>query len=145
MTISVKARHNARMFAMQALYQWSVSSGNIADLLAQYMTANDHHKVEWDFFQAIVRGSLENLTEIDAKIAALTDRPFNEVNPVELAILRLATFELMSRIDVPYKVVINEYIDLAHEYGAEEGHKFINGILDKLAHQLREIEIQAQQ
>lgn len=141
MTIHIKSRHNARMFAMQALYQWSVTGSFVNDLIAQYMSANDHHKVEWDFFQSILRGSLEHVTEIDAKIAALTDRPFAEVNPVELGILRLATFELMFRLDVPYKVVINEYINFAHEYGAEEGHKFINSILDKLARDLRKIEI----
>lgn len=142
--INIKARRNARIFAMQALYQWSVAGGNIADVMAQYMTANDHHKVDWDFFQDLVRGVAGRLTEIDEKLAALTDRPFTEVNPVELAILRLATYELLARVDVPYKVVINEYIDLAHEFGAEEGHKFVNGVLDKAARQLRQIEIQSE-
>ena len=144
MDISPKARRSARMFAMQAMYQWQINGGSVPDLMAQYMSTNAHRKVDWDFFQALVKGVAEQVHGIDDKIAPLTDRNFKDVNPVELAILRVAIFELAERLDVPYKVVINEYIDIAHEFGAEEGHKFVNGILDKLARQLRAIEVGAE-
>lgn len=141
--ISPKARHNARIYAMQALYQWHVNGGNVPELLAQYMSANSHRKVDWTFFQALVQGAAAEISHLDAQISPLTEWEFKDLNPVELAILRLASFELLTRMDVPYRVVINEYIDIAHEFGADEGHKFVNGVLDKLARSLRAIEVAA--
>jgi N utilization substance protein B len=142
MGMSPKARHKARSFAMQAIYQWQLTSDGLNQIEAQYLVANSHHKVDWEFFKALFHGVPENLTEIDAYIEqASSERSLKEINPVELSILRLAIFELMHRLDVPYKVVINEYIDLAHSFGAEEGHKFINGILDKVAKLTRKAEM----
>ena len=142
MGMSPKARHKARSFAMQAVYQWQLTGDALNQIEAQYLVANSHHKVEWDFFKALLHGVPAHLTEIDGFIEqASSERSLKEINPVELAILRLGLFELIHRIDVPYKVVINEYVDLAHSFGAEEGHKFINGILDKVAKQARSVEI----
>lgn len=144
MGMSPKARHKARSFAMQAVYQWEITSDPLHQIEAQYLVANSHHKVDWEFFKALLHGMPEHLTEIDGLIAkASTERSIKEISPVELAILRLAIFEFMHRIDVPYKVVINEYVDLAHLFGAEEGHKFINGILDKVAKETRKAETKA--
>ncbi|MDF2940700.1 MAG: nusB [Gammaproteobacteria bacterium] len=142
MGMSPKARHKARSFAMQAIYQWQLTGDALNHIEAQYLVANSHHKVDWDFFKALLHGVPEHLTEIDSHIEqASNDRSLKEINPVELSILRLAIFELMHRIDVPYKVVINEYVDLAHTFGAEEGHKFINGNLDKIAKLTRKVEM----
>jgi len=139
--MSPKARHKARSFAMQAVYQWQITGDALHQIEAQYLVANSHHKVDWDFFKVLVHGVPEQLTEIDQLISkASSERNLKEINPVELAILRLAIYEFMHRIDVPYKVVINEYVDLGHTFGAEEGHKFINGILDKVARQTRQLE-----
>lgn len=141
MGMSPKARHKARSFAMQAVYQWQLTGDPLPQIEAQYRVANDHHKVDWEFFKALIHGVPEHLNEVDDCIAkASSDRSIKEINPVELAILRLAVFEFMHRIDIPYKVVINEYIDLGHTFGAEEGHRFINGILDKVAKQIRQAE-----
>jgi N utilization substance protein B len=143
MGMSPKARHKARSFAMQAVYQWSITGDALHQIEAQYLVANSHHKVDWEFFKVLLHGVPAHLTQIDEYItSASSDRSLKEINPVELAILRLAIFEFMHRIDVPYKVVINEYVDLGHTFGAEEGHKFINGILDKVAKQIRKAETQ---
>ncbi|MDO8955043.1 MAG: transcription antitermination factor NusB [Gammaproteobacteria bacterium] len=139
--MSPKARHKARSFAMQAIYQWSHTGDTLSQIEAQYLVANAHHKVDWEFFKGLLHGVPANLTEIDEHIStASSDRSVKEINPVELAILRLAIFEFMHRIDVPYKVVINEYVDLGHTFGAEEGHKYVNGVLDKVAKQTRQTE-----
>ncbi|MDF2691215.1 MAG: nusB [Gammaproteobacteria bacterium] len=142
MGMSPKARHKARSFAMQAIYQWQLTGDTLNQIEAQYLVANNHHKVDWEFFKALLHGVPEHLSQIDDYIEQVSsERSLKEINPVELSILRLAIFELIHRIDVPYRVVINEYIDLAHTFGAEEGHKFINGILDKVAKQTRKAEL----
>ena len=139
--IQPKQRHKARAYAVQALYQWHFSGGEMHEIIAQFMTTNDHVKADWSFFRALIEGVLKNVTTLDAAIVEHAERPATEMNPVELAIVRLGAFELMHRIDVPYKVVINEYVDLAKDYGSTEGHTFVNGVLDKLAKAYRKVEL----
>lgn len=130
-------RRKARVLAMQALYQWYMAGQALNEIEAQFYMDNDFKKVDTSYFKAILHGVPSKVTEIDEAFSSFLDRAIAELDPVELAILRLSTFELLERIDVPYKVVINEGVELAKVFGATDGHKFINGILDKLAPKLR--------
>lgn len=137
------ARRKARSFAMQALYAWQMADLPINELLAQFLVDNDFSKVDQAYFRELVSGVPGNLDVIDNHLSDVLDRPLKELDPVELAILRLGVYELTQRIDVPYRVVINEGIELAKTFGATDGHKYINGILDKLAPRLRSVEFNA--
>ncbi|MEP1743048.1 MAG: transcription antitermination factor NusB [Kangiellaceae bacterium] len=134
-------RKKARRYAVQGIYQWQLSGNAVKDIEMQFLETINAKKVDIPYFQEILVNTLTSISEIDDLITPLFDREFEEVNPVELAIIRLACYELKSRIDVPYKVVINEALELTKTFGASEGHKFVNGILDKLARQLRVLEI----
>jgi len=135
-------RRKARRYAVQGIYQWHLSGNPIKDIELQFLESINAKKVDIEYFQEILINTLTNVTEIDELLKPILDRDFEEVNPVELSVLRLASYELMSRLDVPYKVVINEALELTKTFGASEGHKFVNGILDKLSRQLRQLEIQ---
>ncbi|PCC98620.1 transcription antitermination factor NusB [Halopseudomonas pelagia] len=137
------ARRKARSFALQALYGWHVADLPLSDIEAQYRTDNDFAKVDGAYFHELLTGVGKNLTELDECLATVLDRPVKELDPIELATLRIGVYELMFRIDVPYKVVINEGIELAKTFGATDGHKYVNGILDKLAPRLRSAEVNA--
>lgn len=137
------ARRQARSLAMQALYQWQLAAQPINEIEAQFRVDNDFTSVDGAYFREILHGVPANKTEIDDAFAGLLDRPLDELDPVELSILRLSTFELLKRVDVPYRVVINEGIELAKVFGATDGHKFVNGVLDRLAPVLRAAEVQA--
>tara|TARA_R110000772_G_scaffold38750_8_gene91245 strand:+ start:741 stop:1190 length:450 start_codon:yes stop_codon:yes gene_type:complete len=132
-------RKKARNLLVQALYQWQLAEGLASDIEAQFRTDNQA-KIDWEFFHQALTYIINNSEKIDQDFASLLDRKLSQIDPIELALLRLGSFEFKERIDVPYKVVINEYVDLAKKYGATESHKYINGILDKLARQLRAVE-----
>lgn len=138
---SPAARRKARRFALQALYQWQVSGSGLNDIEAEFRTDNDMSKVDVEYFHDILHGVPRDKSELDAKVLPFLDRRIDELTPVELAILRLGAFEMCHRIDVPYKVVINEAIELAKTFGATDGHKYVNGVLDKLAQRERMVEI----
>ena len=137
------ARRKARSLAVQALYGWQVADLPLSDIEAQYRADNDFAKVDGAYFHELLTGVGRNLTELDEHLGSVLDRPVRELDPIELAILRLGVYELVHRIDVPYKVVINEGIELAKIFGATDGHKYVNGILDKLAPSLRSVEVNA--
>jgi len=134
-------RKKARRYAIQGIYQWHLSGNPIKDIELQFLESINAKKVDIEYFQEILINTLTSITEIDDLLKPILDRDLEEVNPVELAVLRLASYELNSRLDVPYKVVINEALELTKTFGASEGHKFVNGVLDKLARQLRKAEI----
>ena len=138
---SPAARRKARRFALQALYQWQVSGSGLGDIEAEFRTDNDMSKVDDEYFHDILHGVPKEKSVLDEKIQPFLDRRIDELTPVELAILRLGAFEMCPRIDVPYKVVINEAIELAKTFGATDGHKYVNGVLDKLAQRERMVEI----
>jgi len=138
---SPAARRKARRFAVQAIYQWQLASANLASIEAEFRTDNDMSKVDLEYFHDILHGVPREKSELDAKIQPLLDRRLDELTPVELAILRLGAYEMVHRLDVPYKVVINESVELAKTFGATDGHKYVNGILDKLAQRDRMVEI----
>lgn len=138
---SPAARRKARRFAVQAIYQWQLAGANLAAIEAEFRTDNDMGKVDLEYFHDILHGVPREKAELDAKIEKLLDRRLDELTPVELAILRLGAYEMVHRLDVPYKVVINESVELAKTFGATDGHKYVNGILDKLAQRDRMVEI----
>lgn len=136
-------RKRARRMAMQALYQWQMGGQDAADIEAQFVHDNDMTRVDVSYFHELLHGVTAHLDALDAQLAPCLDRSVGEVDPVERAILRLAGYELMYRLDIPYRVSINEAIELAKTFGAEQGHRFINGVLDKLAGRVRSTETKA--
>jgi len=138
-----KARHKARRLATQAMYAWQMSGQDLADLDEQIRLDHDMSKVDQEYFDELLHKIPANLQELDDHITPLLDRDLDKVDPIERAILRLSAYEMIFRLDVPYRVVINEGVELAKIFGAEEGHKFVNSILDGLARKLRVVEIKA--
>lgn len=134
------ARRRSRRVAMQAVYQWQMTGVALKPLEDEYQRAGSLSKTDEDFFRELVRGVLLRTGELDETLTPVLDRKLDELDRVELALLRLGTFELMHRIDVPYRVVIDEYVELAKDYGAEDSYKYVNGVLDRLALRLRELE-----
>ena len=137
MDFSAHARARSRRFAMQALYQWDLSGMDLAEIQRQFAEADDFNRADRDYFIELLKSVPARLEPIDRDIAEYLDRPMTQVDPVERAILRIATYELLYRIDVPYRVILNEAITLTRKFGAEQGHAFVNGVLDKLARKLR--------
>ena len=115
----------------------------VTEIEAEFRIDYDFEHVDLDFFQAVLRGVVTQHNALDAYLEPLLDRPLNQLDPIELAVLRLGLFELRERIDVPFKVVINEAVSLAKKFGATESHKYVNGVLDKAARGLRSVEIEA--
>ena len=136
-------RTRARRYTVQALYEWHVSGNTTKDIEQQFLI--EHHTRQFDrpYFNELLNGIAEQVEELDAEISPLSERPFKEVDIVEKAILRLGCFELKNRIDIPYRVVINESIELTKTFGAEEAYRFVNGTMDKLAEKLRQSEVAA--
>lgn len=135
------ARSKARRFALQALYQWQLSGLAVAEIETQFIQDNDLGKVDMAYFHALLQEVVARAPALDTALAPLLGRSIDEVDPVERAILRMATYELIARVDIPYRVVINEAIELAKTFGAEQGHRYINGVLDRLASRLRADEV----
>lgn len=135
-------RRKARELALQAVYSWQMTNNSVEQIELSIATTNNMDKVDMGFFQEILRAVVNDTDKLDATIKPYLGRLPEELDLVEKAILRLATYELTARIDVPYKVVINEAIELAKSFGAEESHKFVNGVLDKAVKTLRKHELQ---
>lgn len=133
MSNKIRQRQKARRAALQALYQWQLNHMPTNELLAEFVAQQNPKKVDQEYFQALVTGVINDTEALDALIEPKLDRKKEDLEDIELAILRYATYELKSRPDVPYKVTINEACDIAKEFGTIEGYKYINGVLDKLA------------
>lgn len=134
------ARRRARRFAMQALYQWQLSGQNLNDIEAQYREEPDMARADVDYFSELLHRIPASIDELDSEYAELAGRETEEIDPIELALLRIATYEFKHHIEIPYKVVIHEAVQLAKTFGANEAYKFVNGVLDSLARRLRKIE-----
>lgn len=134
------ARRRSRKVAMQAVYQWQMTGVALKSLEDEYRLSGALAKTDDEFFHELVRGVLLRSGDLDELLSPVLDRALDELDRVELALLRLGTFELKHRIDVPYRVVIDQYVELAKEYGAEDSYKYVNGVLDRLALRLRELE-----
>ncbi|WP_078476596.1 transcription antitermination factor NusB [Solemya elarraichensis gill symbiont] len=133
-------RHKARQLAMQGLYQWQVNQQNVEEIINQFLGDEDMGKFDVPYFRDLLSGVPSHLDSIDEKIKPLINRSIEQVDPVERAILRLGVYEMMQHPEIPFRVVINEGVELAKTFGAEQGHRYINGVLDKLAPQLRPFE-----
>lgn len=138
------ARRRARELALQGVYQWLLS-GNSPQVVEAHVEseAENFDKVDRELFVMLLRGTLDNVESLQAEFAPFIHRPIDELSPIERAILLLGTHELKHNIETPYRVVINEAIELAKGYGGTDGHRFVNGVLDKLAAQLRALEVEA--
>lgn len=136
-------RSQARSHAVQALYQWQMNDGNISAIADQFVAANPDSDFDVDYFRELLSGVTGNLNRLDAALTPYLDRAIASVDPVERAVLRLGAYELADKMEIPYKVVINEAVELAKTYGADQSHKYINGVLDKVAQDLRAVEVQA--
>mgnify|MGYP000430248561 CR=1 FL=1 len=137
------ARRKARRFTMQALYQWHMAGASLSDIEAEFLADYDFRHVDMEYFQALLHGVPARVDELEATLEPLLDRKLTDLDPIERTLLRMGTFELAQRQDVPYKVVINEAVALTKKFGATDGHKYINGVLDKVARALRKVEIDA--
>ena len=126
---------------MQALYQWQMAGASLTDIEAEFRAEYDFSHVDLEYFQALLHGVPADVDALEGLFVPMLDRKLDDLDPIELTLLRMGTFELKERIDVPYKVVINEAVALTKKFGATDGHKYINGVLDKVAHELRKAEI----
>ena len=133
-------RRKARHFGLQALYQWTLSDASLVDIDAEFRVDNDFRHTDGEYFQALLRGVMQDVEALEALFSPLLDRALDDLDHIERNLLRMGTFELKERIDVPYKVVINEAVSLAKKFGATESHRYINGVLDKVASELRTVE-----
>jgi len=143
MKMNVWARRRARRALLQAVYQWQVAGADVQNIEAEFLAAGSLEKADLDFFRECLRGVIRHTDELDGELTPLLDRKVTELDQIELALLRLGAYELKHRIDVPYRVVIDEYVELARTFGAEDGHKYVNGVLDRLAGTLRPLETRA--
>jgi len=139
-TAQKSPRHRARELALQGIYQWRITGGDGLAIEKQIHAEKNLGRYDKELFSRLLRGTLDRHAEIETLIAPHLDRPLNELSPVEFAVLLLGTFELSQHPEVPYRVVINEAVELAKTFGGTDGHKYVNGVLDKLAAQLRALE-----
>jgi len=141
--MKLSSRTQARRLAMQGIYEWQMSSNNIGEIETRLLLDKKSKNIDLKLFHELLHNVPKETDQLDEFISEYIDRPMDEIDPVESAILRLGTYELSKRPDVPYRVVINEAVELAKTFGAEAGHKYVNGVMDKLAAKLRKPEVAA--
>ena len=139
------SRRRSREFVLQGLYQWRVATADPDTIRSQLEEASGFAKADADYFRQLWEGVIAQAPALEAALAAHLDRKIEELSPVERAVLLIGAYELAHRPEIPYRVAINEAIELAKSYGGTDGHKFVNGVLDKLAPLLRETEVGARQ
>lgn len=137
------ARRNAREYALQAMYQWQISGTPLSDLELQFLTREIRKKTDVEYFKELMHAIPKTCDELDSTMKPFLSRELDELDPVEMAILRIAIYELSKRLDIPYRVAINEALELTKRFGSIEGYKFVNGVLDQVARQLRGPEMSA--
>lgn len=136
-------RHRARELAMQGIYQWRLSGAGESQIAQRMQEEKNLGRYDAELFTNLLRGVLARHTELEAALAPHLDRAGDEVSPVELSILLLGAYEMLMQPQTPYRVVINEAVELAKTYGGTDGHRFVNGVLDKLAADVRPLEVAA--
>ncbi len=137
------ARTRSRQLAMQGIYEWQMSDNSLDSIVENLLEGPNTSKIDKVYLDLLLKGIIAKHSELDEKLQPCLDRPIADLDMVEKAILRLAAYEFSYCPEVPYKVVINEGVELAKKFGAEKGHKFVNGVLDKLAASLRSLEFKA--
>lgn len=138
---SINGKRKARRLALQALYQWHMSGSDLYEIEAQFRVINNMDKVDTDYFCRLLYGVPEHVIALEASLAPFIDREISGLNPIELTTLRLGAFELVHCPEIPYKVVLDEAISLTKEFGSQDGHRYVNGVLNNLARQVRSVEI----
>ena len=138
--IDLSARSRARRRAAQAVYAWQVGGNPMRDVIEEFRHEQDMEIADLDYFEDLLRGVEKHCADLDAGLAPWLDREMAQVDPIERAILRLAAYELCHRPDGPYRVVLNEAVEVAKRFGAEHGHTYVNGVLDKAAREWRAAE-----
>jgi N utilization substance protein B len=133
-------RHRAREFALQGLYQWLLNNEDAGAIDAHIRQAHGFDKADKAHFDTLLHGSIKEAGELRAALTPLVDRPIDQLSPVEHAALLIGAFELKNHLEIPYRVVINEAVELTKSFGGIDGHKYVNGVLDKLAARLRTVE-----
>ncbi|EKD54348.1 MAG: transcription antitermination protein NusB [uncultured bacterium] len=140
-----KARRHARQYALQAMYQWQIAGTPINEIEFEFLAHQIKQKTDIAYFKELIHAIPSDPETLDQHMLSFLSRPIAELDPVELAILRLSIYELAHRLDIPYRVVINEALELTKKFGSVEGYKFVNGVLDQVARTLRRDEIKADQ
>ena len=135
------ARSRSRRRALQAVYAWQMAGGTMEKVIAQFAHEQEMEVADLAYFEDLLRGLETHLAAIDAQLAKFIDREIEQVDPIERGVLRLAAYELLYRPDVPYRVVINEAIETAKRFGADHGHGYVNGVLDKACAHWRSVEV----
>ncbi len=139
------AKTNARKCAVQALYQWQMTGDSLARIEMNFLEEELLKGAQKSYFTEIFYGVPKQLNAIDEALSEFVDRPVEKIDPVERAVLRIAVYELTNRLETPYKVIINEAVNLAKCFGADGSHKYVNGVLDKVGKTKRAAEIKAKQ
>jgi N utilization substance protein B len=142
-TAAKSQRRRARELALQGLYQWLIAGGEASAIDAQLREHEGYEKCDSLHFDALLRGGIESAAVLDAALSRHVDRKTSELSPIEHAVLMIGAYELQHCLDIPYKVAINEAVELAKAFGGTDGHKYVNGVLDKVAADLRPTEVQA--
>lgn len=128
-----RSRRKSRELVLKAIYRYMMNEGDIKQILLDMQDDPDYNKADEAYFKQLLNGVFDNLASLDAQITAFIDREISELSPIEHAILRVSSYELLFDITIPYRVAINEGVELAKTFGGSDGHKYINGVLDKLA------------
>lgn len=134
-------RHRAREFALQGIYEWLLNNEDSGVIDAHIREAHGFDKADAEHFNALLHGSIKSVAELRAGLAPLIDRSIDQLSPVEHAALLIGAYELKNHLEIPYKVVINEAVELTKSFGGIDGHKYVNGVLDKLATTYRSVEV----
>lgn len=134
-------RQRARRRALQALYQWQITLQDADEILGQFRLVQDLSQIDEEYFELLLRGVIDEQQDLDARLQPFLDRPVGQVDMMEQVVLRLGAWELLHSPEVPFRVVLDQAIDLAHRFGAEQGHAYINGVLDKAAKSWRADEV----
>lgn len=137
----IRGKRRARKLALQALYQWLMSNSEIHDIEAQFRVINNMDKVDVDYFCRLLYGIPKQVVQLEEQLSPYLDREIASLNPIELTTLRIGAYELIHCLEIPYRVVLDESISLTKEFGSQDGYKYVNGVLNNLAKQVRAIEI----
>ena len=135
------SRRKARRYAVQALYGWAMSQNAAQDIEEHFLIEHQHDNFDRDYFRILLQSVIKQVDSLHELLAPQLDRDLNDLDLVEHTVLRIAVLELRDHLDIPYRVVLNEALDLTKTFGTTDGYKFVNGVLDKLARQLRKTEI----
>ncbi len=138
---SIRGKRRAMRLALQALYQWLMAGSDLHEIETQFRVVNNMEKVDGEYFCRLLHGVPAHVAELEASISPFLDREINSLNPIELTTLRIGAFELFHCPEIPYKVILDESISLTKEFGSQDGHRYVNGVLNNLAKQARSVEI----